>query len=226
MKYFLKNVVLLTAVTVLISAVVWSQSKSSAPTVLTNSTGIKLLRIEPGTFEMGEINPTPDSLRGPRYTPQGDWDESPVHKVTITKAFYISETPITIEQYRQFKKEYQGFQDEAQKLKQQFDSAVQTFEKQSIALSSSAKAAKQKELQQLQQRLEQRSSELQDKSQQRQRELIQPIQARVNAVIQGLRAEGNYALIFDADSPTSNIVAADPSLDITPKVIERLKQAK
>src|SRR2546422_4629005 len=49
----------------------------------------------------------------------------------------------------------------------------------------------------------------------RQRELIQPIQARVNAVIQGLRAEGNYALIFDADSPTSNIVAADPSLDIT-----------
>src|SRR5256885_15850742 len=60
----------------------------------------------------------------------------------------------------------------------------------------------------------------------RSRELIQPIQARVNAVIQGLRAEGNYALIFDADSPTSNIVAADPSRDITPKVIERLKQAK
>src|SRR5207249_11957151 len=37
---------------------------------------------------------------------------------------------------------------------QQFDSAVQVFEKQSIALSSSAKQAKQKELQQLQQRLE------------------------------------------------------------------------
>jgi len=43
--------------------------------------------------------------------------------------------------------EYQGFQDEAQKLRAQFDSAVQTFEKQSIALSSSAKATKQKELQ-------------------------------------------------------------------------------
>jgi outer membrane protein len=125
-----------------------------------------------------------------------------------------------------FKKEYQSYQDEIQKLRQQFDSAVQTFEKQSIALSSTAKQAKQRELQQVQQRLEQRTSELQDKSQQRQRELMQPIQARVNAVIQGLRAEGNYALIFDADSPASNIVAADPSLDITPKVIERLKQAK
>src|SRR5437667_12897680 len=98
-------------------------------------------------------------------------------------------------------------------------------EKQSTALSSNAKAAKQKELQQLQQRLEQRSSELQDKSQQRQRELIQPIQARVNAVIQGLRAEGNYALIFDADSPTSNSVAADPTLDLPPKASAPLTQA-
>src|SRR5713101_7235702 len=140
----------------------------------------------------------------------------------ISSQQILEQTPGYAAAESTFKKEYQGFQDEAQKLKQQFDSAVQTFEKQSIALSSSAKQAKQKELQ----RLQQRSSELQDKSQQRQRELIQPIQARVNAVIQGLRAEGNYALIFDADSPTSNIVAADPSLDITPKVIERLKQAK
>ena len=144
----------------------------------------------------------------------------------ISSQQILEQTPGYAAAESTFKKEYQGFQDEAQKLRQQFDSAVQTFEKQSIALSSAAKAAKQKELQQLQQRLEQRSNELQDKSQQRQRELIQPIQARVNAVIQGLRAEGNYALIFDADSPTNNIVAADPSLDITPRVVERLKQAK
>jgi len=85
---------------------------------------------------------------------------------------------------------------------------------------------KQRDLQQMQQRLDQRANELQEKTQQRQRELMQPIQARVNAVIQGLRAEGNYALIFDADSPGSNIVAADPGLDITAKVIERLKQSK
>src|SRR2546422_1815296 len=136
----------------------------------------------------------------------------------ISSQQILEQTPGYAAAESTFKKEYQGFQDEAQKLRAQFDSAVQMAEKQSIALSSSAKAAKQKELQQLQQRLEQRTSELQDKSQQRQRELIQPIQARVNAVIQGLRAEGNYALIFDADSPTSNIVAADPSLDITPKV--------
>src|SRR6266704_83452 len=87
----------------------------------------------------------------------------------ISSQQILEQTPGYAAAESTFKKEYQGFQDEAQKLKQQFDSAVQVFEKQSIALSSSAKQAKQKELQQLQQRLEQRSSELQDKSQQRQR---------------------------------------------------------
>ncbi|MDQ3256316.1 MAG: SUMF1/EgtB/PvdO family nonheme iron enzyme, partial [Acidobacteriota bacterium] len=108
MKYFSKNVVLITAMAVAISAVVPGQSTSSASKSLTNSIGIKLLRVERGTFMRGETNPTPDSLKGPRYTAQGDWNERPVHKVTISKPFYISETPVTIEQYRQFKKEYGG----------------------------------------------------------------------------------------------------------------------
>jgi outer membrane protein len=125
-----------------------------------------------------------------------------------------------------FTKEVQGFRGEVQKLQQQLDSAVRLFDQQSIALSPAAKQAKQRELQQLQQHFEQRSTELQDKAQQRERELLQPIQARVNGVIQGIRAEANYSLIFDADAPGNYIVAADPSLDITSKVIDRLKQSQ
>src|SRR5213594_4539170 len=125
-----------------------------------------------------------------------------------------------------FNKEVQGFRDEVQKLQQQLDSAVRVFDQQAIALSPAAKQQKQKDLQQLQQKFEQRSNDLQGRAQQREQELLKPIQDRVNAVIQGLRAEGNYALIFDADSPSSNIVAADPALDITSKVLERLKQSQ
>jgi outer membrane protein len=125
-----------------------------------------------------------------------------------------------------FSKEVQGFRDEVQKLQKQLDSASRTFDQQSVALSTAAKQAKQRELQQMQQRFEQRSSELQEKAQQRERELLQPIQARINGVIQGIRAESNYHVIFDADAPGNNIVAADPTLDITAKVIERLKQSQ
>lgn len=144
----------------------------------------------------------------------------------ISSQQILEQTPGYAAAESTFKKEYQSYQDEVQKLRQQLDSAAQAFDKQQIALSSAAKQAKQRDLQQMQQRMEQRANELQDKTQQRQRELMQPIQARVNGVIQGLRAEGNYSLIFDADSPGSNIVAADPGLDITAKVIERLKQPK
>src|SRR5207247_4139170 len=104
--------------------------------------------------------------------------------------------------------------------------AVPALYTQVIAVAPAAKQQKQKDRQQLQQKFEQRSNDLQSRAQQREQELLQPIQSRVNAVIQGLRAEGNYALIFDADAPNSNIVAADPALDITSKVLERLKQSQ
>lgn len=125
-----------------------------------------------------------------------------------------------------FSKELEVYRGEVQKLQHQLDSAVQAFDQQSIALSPTAKQTKQKELQGLQQRLEQRSTELQEKARQREMELLQPIQQRINAVIQGLRAEGNYSLILDAEAQGGNIVAADPSLDLTSKVLERLKRSQ
>ena len=144
----------------------------------------------------------------------------------ISSRQILQQTPGYAAAESTFQKEVQGFRDEVQKLQQQLDSSVRAFDQQSIALSPAAKQTKQRELQQLQQRFEQRSTELQDKAQQRERDLLQPIQARVNGVIQGIRAESNYQVIFDADAPGNNIVAADPTLDITSKVIARLKQSQ
>lgn len=124
-----------------------------------------------------------------------------------------------------FTRELTGYKAEIQKLQQQLDSAVNAFDQQSIALSPAAKQSKQHELQQMQQRMEQRNTEIQTRMQQREQELLQPIQDRVNGIIQGIRAETNYAFIFDADAPNSGIVAADPALNITPKVLQRLQQA-
>jgi formylglycine-generating enzyme required for sulfatase activity len=61
-----------------------------------NSVGIEMVKIGPGSFEMG-------STLGRDY-----WDEQPVHKVTISRAFYISETEVTAKQFRQFKAEFVG----------------------------------------------------------------------------------------------------------------------
>ncbi len=63
----------------------------------TNSIGIKMIPIAPGTFQMGSNNPLPE-----------DWDEEPAHKVTITAPFYISETEVTIGQYQTFRAGFSG----------------------------------------------------------------------------------------------------------------------
>lgn len=123
-----------------------------------------------------------------------------------------------------FTQEVEGFRLEVRQMQQQMDSAVQAFDQQSIALSPAARTQKQRELQQMQQRIEQRTEELQQRASERERELLQPIQARVGSVIQGMRAEMNLSLILDTGA--AGILGFDPALDLTARVLERLQRAQ
>ncbi len=58
------------------------------PATYENSLGMKFVRIEPGSFEMGETD--------------GEFDESPVHSVTLTKPFLMAVTEVTNAQYEAF----------------------------------------------------------------------------------------------------------------------------
>jgi formylglycine-generating enzyme required for sulfatase activity len=53
-----------------------------------NSLGMRLVRIEPGSFMMGSLD--------------GDFDERPVHRVTISQPFWMSATEVTNAQYEAF----------------------------------------------------------------------------------------------------------------------------
>ncbi len=58
-----------------------------------NSVGMKFVRIESGSFLMGQKD-------------GGDWDERPVHRVTITRPFWMAATEVTNAQYEQFDPEH------------------------------------------------------------------------------------------------------------------------
>ena len=70
----------------------------------TNSLGMQFVRIEPGTFTMGSENAAlSDELTdGKAHLRDGDWDEKPVHQVTLTKSFYIGIFQVTNAQYEEF----------------------------------------------------------------------------------------------------------------------------
>jgi formylglycine-generating enzyme required for sulfatase activity len=80
----------------------------------TNSVGMKFVRIEPGTFQMGQLNtPLPHEIlpvfrgRGKfDLLDVGDFDERPVHLVTITGPFYMAAFEVTNLQYEQFDPEH------------------------------------------------------------------------------------------------------------------------
>jgi formylglycine-generating enzyme required for sulfatase activity len=71
------------------TSALFAATSSTEPVV--NSLGMKLVPIAAGEFTMGST------------TKPANWDESPQHRVAISKPFLIAETEVTAEQFRQFK---------------------------------------------------------------------------------------------------------------------------
>lgn len=98
----------------LIAFLPWLHARSLPDTpTYTNRLGMKFVRIEPGTFMMGNADPLPPGLlevtefgssRRVWLPARGDYDERPVHRVTLTRPFYIGITEVTNAQYEQFDK--------------------------------------------------------------------------------------------------------------------------
>jgi outer membrane protein len=122
-----------------------------------------------------------------------------------------------------YNKELAGFRGEVERLQASLDSMAADFEQKAVMLSATAKTAKRRELDDRRAKLEQRAQELRDKAAQREQELIAPIHSRVNEAIEGIRADGGYAMIFDVSANDGLIVTADKSLDLTQKVIDKVK---
>lgn len=134
----------------------------------------------------------------------------------------LQRTPGYTEAEATWTTELAGFQREMTQIQARMDSATAAFEQQSVMLSASNRAAERKKLEEQGTALQTTVTQLRTRMAERQRELLDPIEERVMAVIEGLRAEGNFAIVFDVSNQYNTVVAADKSLDLTPRAIERL----
>ena len=122
-----------------------------------------------------------------------------------------------------FQKEMETYQGQVKRMGDSLNVLISNYDKQELTLSPTAKATRQQQIRDRQQAYQERVQSLQDQAQQRQSELMGPIMERINQVINELRAQEGYSLIFDVGAGNGVVVAADTTLNLTDKVIARLK---
>jgi outer membrane protein len=141
----------------------------------------------------------------------------------INSAAILEEAPGAKEASAAFDRYLQDSQAEVQRLGQEIQTLTADYQRQQLMLSATAKTQREEEIRRKQQEAQARVDALETQAAQRQEQLVKPVMDRVNQVIEQIRAEGSYAFIFDVAA--GSIIAADPKLDLTPMVIQRLKAA-
>ena len=123
----------------------------------------------------------------------------------------------------QFEKEMGTYRTQVQRMGDSLNALVADLRKNEASLSSTAKETRQRAIVQREEEYQNRTRQLEQQAQQRQLELIRPITELVQRAISEVRAEEGYAMLFDADAQGSPLVAADTTLDATPKVLAKLQ---
>ena len=135
----------------------------------------------------------------------------------------LAQAPGRAEAEAQFEREMNGYRQAVQRMGDSLNTMIAEYNRQEVSLSPAAKETRQKAIREKEDQYQKKTAELQQQAQRRQVELVQPIMEHINKIIGELRAQEGYSMIFDAGSTAGVVVAADTTLNITNKVIARLK---
>lgn len=140
----------------------------------------------------------------------------------IRSSILLDQAPGRAEAEAQYQKEASVYGDQVKRMSDSLNAMIAAFDKVQATLSATARETRGKEIQAKEAEYQRRTNELQQKAQQREGELVQPILDKVKAAIEELRIEGGYTFVFNADQGSS-IVAMDKNLDITDRVLAKLR---
>lgn len=141
----------------------------------------------------------------------------------INSALLLQQAPGRSEAEAQFEREVGVYRQQIQRMDDSLRTLVASFDRESPKLDSVAREARRKSIGLREVEYQTRARGLDSTMQARQAQLVKPIMERVQNVIEAIRTEDGYAMIFDVGSQVSVVVAADKKLDLTDRVLARLK---
>lgn len=141
----------------------------------------------------------------------------------IDSQVILQEAPGAREAQQEFDREMERFREEMERMGTDLERLITNYQQQERTLSPEAREARQTEIRRKEREYQERVDQLEMEASRKRQELVEPILERMSDAIESIRAEGNYAVIFD--TAARSIIAADPALDLTEQVILRLRQA-
>jgi len=148
-------------------------------------------------------------------------------QATGTKIAYIhsarlfQEAPGATDVRNTLEKEMAKYRADLELLEDSIKNMITDYQQKQVMLSPDAKKKQEDAIEAKDRELQQRQAQYQQIMQRRQEELIKPIMEKINVVLEEARKEGGYGLVLDAAQ--GMIVASDSALDLTDKVLAKLK---
>jgi outer membrane protein len=148
---------------------------------------------------------------------------APAKIAYINSALLLQQAPGRAEAEAQFDREVGAYRQQIQRMDDSLKTLVAAFDRDAAKMDSVAREARRTSIGQREAEYQSRARGLDSTMQVRQAQLVKPIMERVQAVIETIRTEDGYSMIFDVGAQTSVVVAADKKLDLTDRVLARLK---
>ncbi|HEU4747978.1 MAG TPA: OmpH family outer membrane protein [Gemmatimonadaceae bacterium] len=141
----------------------------------------------------------------------------------INSALLLQQAPGRAEAEAQFDREVVVYRQQLQRMDDSLRTMMASFDRDAPRLDTTTRNTRAQAIRTRELEYQTRARGLDSTMQARQAQLVKPIMERVQGVIEAIRTEDGYAMILDVGAQASVVVAADKRLDLTERVLARLK---
>jgi outer membrane protein len=135
----------------------------------------------------------------------------------------LDKAPGRVDADAQWKKEAQALQDQVTRMQDSLQGMITAYQKAEATLTPAARETRQRSIGEREQEYQTRTQALDIQAQQRQAQLLQPIIEQIKVALEDVRKEDGLTLILDVGSQGNPIVAIDKNLNITDKVLVKIR---
>ncbi len=146
----------------------------------------------------------------------------------VNSATILRELPEAQKAQKELETQVNAWQRELERMGNQLQAEVEDYQKKQGLMDPTAKAAKERQITDLQQRARdfqlQKFDTQQGEAVRLREEKLEPIQAKVLDAIEKVAKEEGFEFVLDKVSDATIVLYADPAFDVTYKVLDKLKR--